>query len=272
MKNNYTNIIENLITFNSPLPSHLPDLRKLWKEAFGDSDKFLDLFYTTAYSDDRCRIATINDNVVAALYWFNCKLNEKPVAYIYAVATAAELRGQGICHALMEDTHAHMKALGYATAILSPADERLNKFYEGIGYKTCSNIHEFTCEGLLSHDYKNISIRKVDKHEYSNIRRRLLPPNGIIQENENLDFLETQAEFYTGDDFLLVADGDDDVLNGIELLGNIDNAKAIVSALGYKRGRFRTPGSDKPFAMYLPLSVESYDITQKDIYIGFVFD
>ena len=33
----------------------IPGLRELWKKAFGDTDEFLDLFFSTAYSPDRCR-------------------------------------------------------------------------------------------------------------------------------------------------------------------------------------------------------------------------
>ena len=88
-----------------PLPSQQKELRLLWKEAFGDDDTFLDTFEATAFSSSRCRCATINSRVVAALYWFDCSMNEKKIAYIYAVATSIKFRGQGICHALIEDTH-----------------------------------------------------------------------------------------------------------------------------------------------------------------------
>ena len=97
---------------DNPTPSQIPALRSLWREAFGDSDEFLDIFMDTAFSLDRCRCVTIGGNVVAALYWFNCSFTDMPVAYIYAVATAYEYRGQGICQRLMSDTHSHLSSLG----------------------------------------------------------------------------------------------------------------------------------------------------------------
>ena len=284
-------------------PDFIPALRELWKEAFGDDDDFLDTFFNKAYDENRCRIATINEEVVAALYWFNCTLDEnlRPVAYIYAVATTKKFRGRGICHALMENTHAHLKNLGYTIAILSPADETLSRFYEGLNYKPCSYINEFSCDCLDNESYRqylqthNEFIRKIDKNVYSALRRKLLPPKSVIQENENLDFLETYATFYAGDNFLLAVsnentEGQDDTLNCMELLGSTDNPSAIINALGFKKGIFRTPLGNTPMAMYLELDCEnelndlsskdnSKDISNnismknpKDIYIGFLFD
>ena len=42
--------------------------RQLWKEAFGDTDAFLDLFEETAFSADRCLCLTEGDTLAAALY------------------------------------------------------------------------------------------------------------------------------------------------------------------------------------------------------------
>ena len=138
------------------------------------------------------------------------------------------------------------------------------------------NYHEF----LQSH---NEFIKKVDKDKYSALRRNLLPPNSVIQENENLDFLDVYATFYDGNDFILAisnenTDEQNDTLNCIEILGCTDNVSAIVSALGFKDGVFRTPSGNKPMAMCLKLDsgnelddYSSKDI-QNDIYIGFLFD
>ena len=33
------------MTIDRPLPQQIPDLRRLWKEAFGDTDDFLDISF-----------------------------------------------------------------------------------------------------------------------------------------------------------------------------------------------------------------------------------
>lgn len=234
---------------DKPHISQLPKLRDLWKEAFGDTDEFLDKFYKTAFSTERCRCVTVNEEIAAALYWFDCIYMDKPIAYLYAVATAEEFRGQGICRKLMSDTHEHLTGLGYEGVILVPGGDELFKFYEKMGYKTCSYIRQFSCKG----EDNKLKLRSIDKKEYGSLRRKYLPIGGVIQENENIDFLETQAKFYTGEGFLLAANVENNILYGAELLGDTSTAPALVSALCCPEGKFRTPGTDKPYAMYHPL-------------------
>ena len=69
-----------------------------------------------------------------------------------------------------------------------------------------------------------------------------------------LDFLHTQAEFYGGEGFLLAGTVDKDLLIAQEFLGDAAAAPGILKTLGIQKGCFRTPGNEKPFAMYYPLS------------------
>jgi len=253
-----------------PEISYISQLRNLWKDTFGDSDEFLDIFHATAFSLKRCRCVLLQGELVAALYWFDCEFQNKPIAYIYAVATAKEHRGRGLCHALMEDTHEHLKELGYAGAILSPASESLFKFYKKMGYKTCAYNNEliFKEDTLYALEEKDIAFRKIDKNEFTKLRPHFLPPNAVLQENENLDFLETQADFYTGNHFLLTAQKDGEFLHGIEFLGDTSIIPTILKVMKCTSGNFRTIGNEKPFGMYYSF----VDIGNIPSYIGFVFD
>ena len=85
------------MTIDAPNVEQTAWLRRLWKEAFGDSDAFLDRFFTIAYSPDRCRCVTADGRVTAALYWFDCDCQGEKLAYLYAVATAQDCRGRGLC-------------------------------------------------------------------------------------------------------------------------------------------------------------------------------
>lgn len=238
------------------------DRRRLWREAFGDTDEFLDLFSSTAYAPERSRTVTVDGNLAAALYWFDCAYDGKKIAYIYAVATAKDYRRQGLCHRLMEDTHRHLKEQGYAGAILVPGSKALFDLYEGMGYVTCSSISTISCRA------QGVSeCREVSKAEYAMLRRQFLPPGGVTQEGANLDFLEQQAQFYTGPGFLLAARKEARCLYGLELLGDISVAPAIVAELDCRTGEFRTPGAELPFAMYYLLR----DDTAPN-YFGFAFD
>lgn len=240
-------------------------LRALWQEAFSDTDFFIDAFFQTAFSDDRCRCAVEDDRVAAALYWFTCSCEGKNIAYLYAVATAKEYRGRGICHRLMEATHAHLKSLGYDAVILVPGSESLFRFYERMGYRICSKIREIHCN--VSDE--EIRIESIDRYEYEHLRRKFLPESGVLQEGENLDFLDRVENFYKGEKFVLLGHREEEMFVGVELLGDPSVAPKVLKQLDCEKGTFRMPGEDKPFAMCYPL-VENFD--ESDLYFGIAFD
>ena len=249
---------------DAPSRAQIPALRALWREAFGDGEEFLDIFWRTAFSFDRCRCVTLEGDVAGALYWFDCECRVERVAYISAVATARSHRGQGICRRLIEDVHGHLEKLGYVGAVLVPGSAELFEFYRKLGYEVCSSIDEVACTS----SEEAVELRRVGVDEYARLRRKLLPLGGVVQEGENLSFLNEQTELYAGEGFLLAARRTGEKLNGIELLGDADRASAIVSALGCAEGSFRVPGGDKPFAMYFSLDGKSY----APEYFGLAFD
>ena len=144
---------------DNPSEKDFPSLLNLWKEAFGDSDEFINTFKETAFSTKRSRVIKKDDEVLAALYWFDCTVYGRPIAYIYAVATLKAYRGQGLCKRLMIDTHTHLKNSGYEGAILVPGSKELFEFYKNLGYKTCTYIKTVECLPEKS-DLKLTQIRK----------------------------------------------------------------------------------------------------------------
>ena len=252
------------MSIDRPTPDQLPQLRQLWKQAFGDDDTFLDTFFSVGFSRDRCRCITEKDTVVAALYWFDAFSGDIPLAYLYAVATSEAFRGRGLCHRLMEDTHRHLAAAGYDATVLVPGSEALFALYAGMGYTAFGSIREFTCPAGNA----NVPLRKITPEEYGALRRKLLPAGGILQDETTLAFLHTQAEFYAGENILLAATQNKDTLTVPELLGDSSLAPAIVRTFGATSGHFRTPGTGKPFAMLHSLSKIPATLT----YFGLALD
>ena len=247
-----------------PASGHIPQLRQLWKIAFGDEDAFLDLFFRHAFAIDRCRCILTEDRIAAVLYWFDCSLENRKIAYIYAVATHPDFRNQGLCRKLMADTHQILADRGYAGAVLVPQKESLRQMYAGMGYRDCGGLNRFACAA----ENRQLPVRTIGAEEFTALRRSLLPADGVVQEGENISFLASQLQFYAGPDFLLTAYAEEDTLHGIELLGDISVASGIPAALGFSRGTFRTPGTQLPFAMFHPLA----DSCPVPGYFGFAFD
>ena len=114
--------------------------------------------------------------------------------------------------------------------------------YSAMGYETCCHVREFTCR--RSDD--PVALQPIDAEEYALLRQQYLPAGGVVQENENLQFLRAVCNLYAGDGFVYA--------EGAELLGRSDAAPGILAALKKEKGSFRRPGEEKPFAMYSPLT------------------
>lgn len=234
---------------DSPKPEHIPALRALWHQAFGDEDAFLDKFFTLGYAPERCRCIFENGQPVSVHYWFDVTWEEKKLAYLYAVATDPAHQGQGLCRRLMNETHEHLQSLGYQGTVLVPGSESLFTFYGKMGYLPCSPVNKFSCEATTA-----IPLQKIDPSEYARLRRNYLPQGSVLQEGETLAFLSAFADFYKGESCLFCGAAEDDIFHAQEFLGDPQAAPGCLAALGLKSGHFRTPGAGAPLAMFYPLS------------------
>lgn len=249
---------------DSPLPHQIPELKALWQAAFGDTEAFIDHFFATAYAPSRCRCVTLEGKVAAALYWFDVSCRGQRMAYIYAVATHPEYRNRGFCRKLMEDTHAHLALRGYHGALLVPEGEALRQMYAAFGYENGTTIREFFCAAGDT----PAPMHRIDREEFARLRRNLLPGGSVIQEKENLLYLEGQVRFYAGMGFLAALQQEGDTVFCPEILGNPGMAPGILLALGAAQGTFRCPGEGEAFAMFLSLREDA----KMPAYFGFAFD
>lgn len=251
------------MNIKSPDIKDIPGLRALWKEAFSDTDEFLDIFFSTAFSADRSFCIEERGEIVSALYTFDCLYKGEKIAYIYAVATSKSHRGRGFCRKLMDYAHSMLKNLGYKGTILVPSRESLFGFYSKLAYKTCC----YLSKEEFSVGKSSVPVTKIAVEEFASLRREFLPDGGVVQEGENLTLLSTYADFYKGEDFLFAASTEDDILICHEYLGNMRKAPNVLKFLGCKEGKFRTVGTDIPFAMYHPFEGKDYPC-----HFGFAFD
>lgn len=227
--------------------------RALWQQAFGDSDAFLDAFFTTAYAPERCCSIYDGENLVAAAYWFDMTLYGQKLAYIYAVATDENYRHQGYCRRLMEEIHHALRRDGYDMAVLVPADAGLAKMYGAMGYLPFGRILHKTVKAA-----GKAALCRLTAQAYRLHRQQYLPEGGIEPGVRMLEFWGTQATFYAGDGFVCCASGD--FLP--EFLGQAEHLPAVVAALGLESAKVRIPGGEESFAMYLPLTDKNLPIPQ----------
>ena len=230
----------------------IADLKKLWQEAFDEPEEFTNLFFREAYAPERCHLIAENDVPVSALYWFDCYLQGRKLAYIYAVATLKSHQGQGLAQKLIRETHKILREQGYAGAILVPAGEKLFTFYKKLGYETATTCSWLTCQAGDSPR----QIQKISPAEYARLLPAFLPEGGVVPGEGMLRFLDAYCQVYAGADFLMICEETNDGFKAQEFLGNTQAAPGILKALGVAEGRFRTPGTGGNFAMWLPLQAD----------------
>lgn len=113
--------------------SDLPALKALWQVCFHDPAELIDGFFETVgdtvrvFTDEACDCMTVS---------VPCRWQGKRAAYLYAVCTAPEARGRGLCTALLRHAERQAAADGCSYALLCPAEPSLFDFYGARGYQT----------------------------------------------------------------------------------------------------------------------------------------
>ena len=241
------------MTIDMPRPGQIAGLRELWKEAFGDSDAFLDGFFATGFSPTRCRVLDWNGRCAAALYWFDCSIEGKKLAYIYAVATLEDFRGKGFCRQLMEKTHRDLQASGYAGCVLVPGSRALFGLYEKLGYTAFCPMQTENVAAAGA----PLPLKAVSPDQYSRLRVALLPERGV--EQTGMEYLATFTRLYTAENCLFSVAQEGCTAYFQEFLGDTAQLPRILSTLGAEEGSFRLYGTGAPWAMYYSLE-ETVDI------------
>lgn len=221
----------------------IPALRQLWQFAFGDPDAFLDRFFALAFAPDRSLCAWEADQLLGAVYWFDCHWEGRSVAYIYALAARP---GRGIGKALMARAHRVLQDRGYHGVCLVPGEPWLEDYYRKMGYEGFGFARQdtFVPEGIAR-------VTELTAEDYRQARDRFLK-NAVLHSAGIYPFLRSFCGFYAGEDFLLCGSLEEGVLYIQEYLGACRNLPGILTGLGAKKAIFR---QQKP--MYLPLNAET---------------
>lgn len=243
---------------DAPRKKDLPALKAIWQEAFGDNEVFLEGFFQKGFSPDRCRCLFMEDRPVAVLYWFDCFLDGKKLAYIYAVATDKAFRGRGLCRQLMDDTHRHLKNTGYSAATLVPENQELSSMYKNMGYIPFCPMEYM---GILAGD-PPVPVEEISVSEYFSLRKKYLPENGISQDSA-APYLSTFTDCYRIENGIACLSMEYTTLYFQEYLGNPKDLPGILTTLEAKNAVLLQPGGD-PYAMYF--SLDGTDL--QDAYLG----
>ena len=229
---------------DNPALRHIPALRALWVQAFGDSEPFLNSFFQHGFACDRCRCVFREGEPAAAVYLFDGSFREEKVAYLYALAVDAAHRKQGLSRLLLADTHAHLQQAGFVGAIMEPATAALREYYERLGYRSFGGRREAAYQAGT----EETELTELGALGYEQLRRELLPKDGIAQEGAMTEFLQSQAVLYGGENFVAAVSREENRI--LEFLGDETMIPKLLAAIKMPEATVRTPGNT-PHAVYL---------------------
>lgn len=120
---------------------YIRDLFSLWKEAFGDEDGYINLFFDTVYKENIIAFAEAdNSKIVSVLYLmrsyikYGSKLYDG--YYLYAAATLKAYRGKGIMGKLINEAKDYVLSEGKSFISLVPGEEYLYSYYKKFGFES----------------------------------------------------------------------------------------------------------------------------------------
>lgn len=121
------------MNYRPAAPGDREELLRLWREAFSEDGSW---FFRSVAAQGWC--ADDGDGLRAMAFavnqWLVTATEQRPVAYVYAVATQREFRGKGLATALFQTMEDSLRRQGAAGMILVPATPGLFRLYEKMGY------------------------------------------------------------------------------------------------------------------------------------------
>ncbi len=154
-----------------PEKNDIPALKQMWKSVFGDTDEYIELFFSRVFTFENSLV--IKDNKVISMVFFPeyrakiCGI-ERTVGYICGAATLPEYRKKGLMGKLLFEAHNIMMQKGYSASVLIPASESLFDYYAGFGYE------------------KRLSFRKVENAFFEKGNKKLISETDSTDEVFNI--------------------------------------------------------------------------------------
>lgn len=130
----------NNVEFLKHTPQETEKFLQFWTENFQDTAEEILPFFRDTFPHCHVYRAEEAGALCATLYALPQELRvggkSLPMVYLYGVATAKQLRGQGLATRLFQFAEEDLRQKGYCGAVLVPAGEHLYPFYEKLGYFT----------------------------------------------------------------------------------------------------------------------------------------
>lgn len=191
----------------------------LWQACFGDSETFVQLYFSTKYAEENSVVYVENERVLSALqmlpYPMTCWSRELHTSYISGASTWPDARGRGLMKNLLIKAFGIMRLRDIHLSTLIPAEPWLFDFYKKLGYGTVfySAVQTFT--GVLSSKVPQHEYSKEELYAYFMISMRKRPC--CVQHTFD-DFCVILADLYLAGGCVVTVSGNDGFIEGLALI------------------------------------------------------
>ena len=273
-------------------PEDIPALRGLWTLAFGDGGAYLDNFFDTYYKPERMIVLEQDSEVRAMTAWFDTTFvvpgwGEYRAAYLYAVATHPDCRGQGLAGRLLAWADGYFQTQGIPAVTTVPAEPSLHNFFAANGFRECFCHDEVLLAPCTT--VPGFSLEVLSATEYAALREKflsalphiLLPTDAVTYQAgcSRISGGGLYSAKTASGQVILCAEGmADGTLLVKELLGQPSACEEVIQNLHALLPRFsgvcRFPGHKVPFGMlkWLDKSREERWNWASSAYLGLAFD
>ena len=254
-------------------PAEQPELQSLWERVFGDGKDVTDSFFRQFPPEQHTRVIWKDGGPASMASWIPVFLHMENRtfygAYIYAVATAPEYRGNHFAGRLVEELENTLDADGLEFAALCPAEPSLYSYYGAMGYDKA-----FFCDHFrIAAGERLKEFSETGPEGYATEREALLGVPHCAWSPGAWSYLaDTGTRFFRFEGgcaaVTVLPDGK---LRIPELIADSAPSAAaeLCSALGASGAEVFTPGIEYPRGM-----LKWFSFRQKNtpMYLGFAFD
>ncbi|AGA69068.1 acetyltransferase [Desulfitobacterium dichloroeliminans LMG P-21439] len=277
-------------------------LKEIWQRCFGDTDSFIDFYYTYRFKAEQTAVYLQDNSIAAMLTMIPIQwVDDLPEAIridgamLYAIATHPDFQHQGIATELMDWAKNYLRDQQVELCVLVPAEAHLYKFYARQGYQEGFIVQEtvLSCEEMraMADSGLSCSVRRSTPQGYNEIRNQLLRGSLYIAYGEEEIAYQKRVSQLSGEDIYEFN------LNGAQGCAAVERMEkervlvkelllpeklipgglaALAQKVDAEEFIIRTPvgcktlgGQTRPFGM---LTTSNTELLGKNGYLGLAFD
>lgn len=148
----------------------IPELTKLWIEAFGDDREYVGFYFANRFCEKDMLVYLLDGKPISMISMLPAYLHvntqpkraglhllekRRPIRYIYAVATLMEYRGRGYAKRLIQEAYRLLQI----PLVLEPATKPLFDYYQRMGFQEAFSV----AEQLIDLQKEKDEIEKVEQ-------------------------------------------------------------------------------------------------------------